>query len=128
MEKDYTASNIRALRQNWGMTQEQLGAAIGCEKNTISMYENGSRNVDSEKRKRFADYFGISVADLTSIDYSTEKPINIDETAFNKYIYKILPVTSSNDKFSLTIELMPTGASIPRLFKSVNNASPIFAL
>ena len=65
-------SNIRILRRSFGETQEQLGAVIGYEKNTVSQYESGNRLPDYETIRSIAEHYMITVDDLISMDLGSE--------------------------------------------------------
>ena len=59
-------TNIRRLRQNKGITQEQLGDAVGVSGQAVSKWENESTLPDILSLPKLADYFGISIDDLMS--------------------------------------------------------------
>ncbi len=52
------------LRKRQGLTQEELGNALGVAKSTISMYEQGSRKPSFEMLEVIADYFNINMDTL----------------------------------------------------------------
>lgn len=54
-----TALNLRGLRNREGLTQEQLGQAIGVEQSNISKMERGKRMVGIKIAKRIEDVFNI---------------------------------------------------------------------
>lgn len=55
---------IRNLRKQEGMTQAELGRALGISKSTISMYECGKREPDFETLELVADYFNVDMNHL----------------------------------------------------------------
>lgn len=55
---------LRKYRIKNGFTQEQLAAAVGIAKSTISMYERGQREPDFEMIEAFADIFNVNMATL----------------------------------------------------------------
>lgn len=61
---------LRSLRLERGLTQEELGRAVGVGKTTISQYENGVRTPDAEMLDRLASFFDVSV------DYLLERTDN----------------------------------------------------
>ncbi len=101
MEKDYFASNIRNFRRRFNISQEQLGAAVGLTNKAISNYEVDGRHIDILKRKKIADYIGISVEDLTNIEFPFEIEFNLDEKAFGRYIEQIFPTFSSESALTI---------------------------
>lgn len=54
-------NRIEELRKRFGVTQTQLGRAIGASQNTICNWELGKREPDHAALGRLADYFGVSV-------------------------------------------------------------------
>lgn len=57
-------NNIKRLRQNKGVTQEQLGVALGVSSQAVSKWENESALPDISILPRLADYFGVSIDEL----------------------------------------------------------------
>ncbi len=56
--------NIKRLRQNQGVTQEQLGEVLGISSQAVSKWENESALPDIMTLPKLADYFGISIDEL----------------------------------------------------------------
>lgn len=54
-----TALNLRGLRNREGLTQEQLGQAIGVEQSNVSKMERGKRLVGIKIAKRIEEVFNI---------------------------------------------------------------------
>lgn len=52
---------LRRLRKQDGLTQTELGKALGLSYSTISMYERGEREPDFETLEVIADYFNVSM-------------------------------------------------------------------
>lgn len=54
---------LKKLREDRGISQEQLAQAIGVSKSTIGMYEQGKRTPHSKKDvlKKLADYFYVTI-------------------------------------------------------------------
>lgn len=53
--------NLKALRDESGITQKQLAEAIGVSQQSINKYENHNIEPDIETLIRLADYFNTSV-------------------------------------------------------------------
>ncbi len=55
-------ANLKKLREDAGLSQEQLGEVIGVSKSTIGMYEQGKRMPNTNTiLKDIASYFGVSI-------------------------------------------------------------------
>jgi transcriptional regulator with XRE-family HTH domain len=51
---------LKALREESNLTMEQLGAALGIKKQTISRYESNQREPEYATLIRIAEFFGVS--------------------------------------------------------------------
>lgn len=61
---------LKALRRSRGITQQRLAIDLNMNQNSISRYENGTREADYRSLILFADYFNVS------IDYLLERTDN----------------------------------------------------
>lgn len=52
---------IRELRKERNLTMKRLGEIVGVSESTISLYENGKRQPDSDMLKKFAELFNVSI-------------------------------------------------------------------
>ena len=52
---------IRALREDRGMTQVQMGEILGCSQRVYSNYERGDVDVPTATLIKIADFHGVSV-------------------------------------------------------------------
>lgn len=57
-------ANLAAIRQARGMTQAELGAAVGVGEMQVSHYEAGRRNPTMLRLIAIADALGVTVDDL----------------------------------------------------------------
>ncbi|SMC91533.1 DNA-binding transcriptional regulator, XRE-family HTH domain [Papillibacter cinnamivorans DSM 12816] len=58
---------LAELRKGAGLTQASLGRLMNAAQNSVSNWENGTREPSNEDLKKLADYFGVS------IDYLLER-------------------------------------------------------
>ena len=66
-------SIIKQLRQEKGLTQEQLGKIIDVQRSTINKYEKGFvKNMKRSSIQKMADFFGVSPSYLLGISSSKE--------------------------------------------------------
>lgn len=65
---------LRELRKREDLSMKELGRIFGIAESTVSMYENGRRQPDTETLKKFADYFNVS------LDYLLERD-SLDQSA-----------------------------------------------
>lgn len=90
-------NNIRSLRKAYGETQEELGAALNVEKNTISYYENGKREPNKDMLAEIAKHYMVSVEELMFCDLSEIGAITVDNNAIWKNIDIVLPIVVSEE-------------------------------
>lgn len=65
---------IRIARINKGMTQEELGNALGVQKSAIAKYEKGRVvNIKRSTLKKISDVLGIAPSDLIFETYMEEE-------------------------------------------------------
>lgn len=75
------AERIKQLRNERGMTQEELGKIVGVQKQAIWKYENGNvTNMKQSTIRKLSDFFDVSPSYLMGYsDERKEQSINIDE-------------------------------------------------
>lgn len=61
---------LKELRLKRGLSQQRLAIELNLNQNSISRYENGSRQADYQTLIAIADYFNVS------IDYLLERTDN----------------------------------------------------
>lgn len=61
---------LKQLRLSANMTQEQLAAKCGMQKQNISRYENSDREPNIRTAKKMADALGVSLEELIVESYS----------------------------------------------------------
>ena len=59
--------NIRNLRKEAGLTQEQLSDKLGVTRQTLSKWENGFSVPDADILSHMASVFDVSVSELLGI-------------------------------------------------------------
>lgn len=91
MRKLYISKNIKHLRKQKKITQEELGELIGVKKAAISTYEIGRNFPSVEALLKLVELFKINMEDLFYTDLSrsapsdrVEEPIEIYQEDFSK--------------------------------------------
>ncbi len=79
IDKNSTAYKIRKCRENCGLTQEQLGAAIGTVRTNIGSYESGRTKPSLETIVKFAQIFRVDPVELLP----SEKDSSIDDATLS---------------------------------------------
>lgn len=78
--KLYIAENIRRLRQNCGLTQEQLAERLGVSFQSVSRWENGLSYPDIELIPEISAFFEVSTDVLMGVEKATmEQNLALDK-------------------------------------------------
>ncbi len=64
MKGNIFGKRLKELRINKGISQQKLGEDLGFCNQTISFWENGSREPDLDTLVKISHYFEISIGDL----------------------------------------------------------------
>lgn len=62
-------SNIRTFRQQKGMTQEQVSAALGVSPQAVSKWETGANTPDIALLPQLAELFGVTIDALFALEH-----------------------------------------------------------
>jgi len=80
--------NIKALRKQRGMTQEELAAKIQCTQETVVYYEKNKKRPSADKIPLLAQALGVTVNDLFGKSTS-ENAIKVRSTKLMKKFEQI---------------------------------------
>lgn len=70
----FFGENVRQLRNDFFITQDELSKLTGIDRGQISKIEKGKINATLETIKKIADAFNIKLKDLMDIDYNNQSP------------------------------------------------------
>lgn len=73
MIAEIIAKNIEKLRNERGLTQEEVGAALGFSRATYNGIENGKRPIAVDELETLANYFGVTVGSFFGRPKNTRK-------------------------------------------------------
>lgn len=68
--------NIKTLRKNKGLTQEELAIRLKVVRQTVSKWEKGYSVPDAETLQKIADILEVDIKQLLGADIETEKTNN----------------------------------------------------
>lgn len=71
MQNRTSGSGLKALREQAGLTQQELSRQTGVSRSLISQWENGVISVSPATRKRVAAFFGV---DADTLDSGARQP------------------------------------------------------
>lgn len=73
------ADRLKTLRKDADMTQDALAARLGCTKQAVSHYENGSREPNMETIRAIADIFRVPAGYLHGDDDRQDMQLTKEE-------------------------------------------------
>lgn len=84
---------LRKLREEAGMSQEQLGSVLGVSKSTIGMYEQGKREPKNAVLKKIALVFNVTVDYLLGCNQLEEmEKCTLEKFGISRPEYEKFPV------------------------------------
>jgi transcriptional regulator with XRE-family HTH domain len=60
----FFGQRLAAFRSAKGLSQAQLGKALGMKRDLVAYYERAAKNPSLEQVKRIADFFGVTVGEM----------------------------------------------------------------
>ena len=84
---NFISSNIRFLRLQKGLTQEELASIVNKSRVLISQWESDSREITTEDIIKLSNYFNVPMDTLVGKDLRINENNSYDETdvLFDKY-------------------------------------------
>lgn len=76
------SDELKRLRKQRHLTQQQLAEALNVSQSTIASWENGTRRPDINLLPLIADFYGVSINDIFQADFPIDEqqaPINDDQ-------------------------------------------------
>lgn len=77
--ENFFASNLKYLRTQKNLNQQQLGKVLNKDYSTIGKWENGSRSPTMEDTLSVCEFFNINLNDLILKNLKIEKNVVLDE-------------------------------------------------
>lgn len=84
--------NIKFLRNNSGMSQEELAEKIGVSRQSVAKWENGESLPDIMKCNEIANLFDTSIDNLVNFPLNEETIVIENESDDGKYVFGIVKV------------------------------------
>lgn len=99
------SERLRQLREERGLSQEELAEKLNINRSSITHYESGGKRIPRHERlNAIADFFGVSVDYL--LGRSNSKEFTQDEKDFIEDV-KVLTPQELKEKYRLTIDGKP---------------------
>ncbi len=107
----FLQQNLRLLRKQLKLSQEELANRVGLNRGNIASYENGSAEPKICNLLKIANLFGISIIDITQKDLSDEKVL-----AEASSTYKNL----SSNEVELMQQFLRRADELEKVFQSIH--------
>jgi transcriptional regulator with XRE-family HTH domain len=102
---EHTAGNLKYLRRQKNLTQQQFADLLGIKRSLLGAYEEGRAKPNLATMERLIQIFGISIDALLRIDLSKSRP-----KAARPATVKVLAITVDSDDRE-NIEFVPVKAA-----------------
>lgn len=86
----YLAQNLKYLREQNGMNQNEMADVLGLSRATVGNWETGERKPDIEMIIRLAEHFGVSLDDLVLKELKPPIPIYASNLKYMRMRYGML--------------------------------------
>ena len=115
---------LKELRKEKGLTQKELGAAIGISEVMIGQYERGVRTPKIEMREKIANALGVTHNYfLSDSDYTNEVLAQIIDAGIDKLELENQIFISYLKSIGINVDIQPTSAT-PGSVKNSNIVEP----
>lgn len=84
-------NNISMLRKRAGLSQAELGKALGVAQNTVSAWEKGARQPDSFMLKALADFFNVSTDTILGYTNANISVVPVEKSVVSINVYGTIP-------------------------------------
>lgn len=113
-------NNIRRLREQSGMSQDELAERLSCTRQTVSNYERGVSEPDLESIRKMADIFNCDINELINGENKKDKKKMISSLVrtliiigicFGLYLIslKMFPIYFNNGLLIVRLVVIPVG-------------------
>lgn len=121
------ATNLKKLRAEKGLSQQECADSLGIKRTTLANYENGVSEPDIDKIKEIANFFGKSLDEMMGgkIKPSTKHSSFAEPAETGIPYYNISTSASDVEIFNDTPEQIAAKISIPG-FEDCEAALPVF--
>lgn len=121
---DDFSMKLKELRKEKGLTQKELGAAIGISEVMIGQYERGVRTPKIEMREKIANGLGVTLNYfLSDSDYTNEVLAQIIDAGIDKLELENQIFISYLKSIGINVDIQPTSAT-PGSVKNSNIVEP----
>ncbi|GAB4459509.1 MAG: hypothetical protein Fur0028_13140 [Bacteroidales bacterium] len=81
--------NIKKIREEKGMTQQQIAELIHMHRSNYSKIESGQREISVDALNKIAKYFGMSIDQIVNFDGAVPKEITVEDKTLMEQVKMI---------------------------------------
>ena len=74
-----TGQNIKKIREEKGMTQQQIAELIHMHRSNYSKIESGQREISVDALNKIAKYFGMTIDQIVNFDGAVPQEITVED-------------------------------------------------
>lgn len=74
-----TGQNIKKIREEKGMTQQQIAELIHMHRSNYSKIESGQREISVDALNKIAKYFGMTIDQIVNFDGAIPQEITVED-------------------------------------------------
>ena len=109
--KIFLQQNIRLLRKNLKLSQEELASRVGLNRGNIASYENGSAEPKICNLLKIANLFGISIIDITQKDLSNKDTLDEASSSYQNL---------TSNELELIEQFLRRAEELEKVFQSIH--------
>jgi transcriptional regulator with XRE-family HTH domain len=117
-------SNIRRIRQNARLSQEELAEAAGINRTYLSQLENGHSSPTLDVLERIARALDVPISALIADSRAAHEPQPLYETASDEIIYPGLREFLEDERARLLMNPSPDEIALLKSIRFLNRFSP----
>ncbi|MCO6480892.1 MAG: helix-turn-helix transcriptional regulator [Phaeodactylibacter sp.] len=107
----FLQQNLRLLRKQLKLSQEELANRVGLNRGNIASYENGTAEPKICNLLKIANLFGISIIDITQKDLSDEKALSEANSTYQNL---------SSNELELMQQFLRRADELEKVFQSIH--------
>ena len=84
-----TGQNIKKIREEKGMTQQQIAELIHMHRSNYSKIESGQREISVDALNKIAKYFGMTIDQIVNFDGAVPQEITVEDKTLMEQVKMI---------------------------------------
>ncbi len=98
--------NIRRIREEKGLTQQQIAELISMHRSNYSKVESGQREISVEALNKIAKYFGMTIDQIVNFDGATPQEVTVEDKSLLEQV-KLIQELEPDEK-NLVFKMIDT--------------------